>query len=282
MTETIDRTTRPAALTDEELTAWERDGYHVARGLLSPDEIAAVRDRFDALAEQGRPIPQHWAPAEGADAAGDILGRYPRVMQPHAFDPESRALLLDQRLHTILTGLMGQDIVACQTMYYFKPPGARGQAFHQDNYYLRVQPQTCVAAWIAVDRSHPTNGGLQVCPGTHRMEVECPELADSDLSFTTDFVQPPAGHDPIKLTLEPGDVLFFNGSVVHGSNPNSTDDEWRRSFICHYMPSSATHIAAGYQPYMLDFSGAEAHREDSVGGGPCGEEFSGHQRGSFH
>ena len=48
----------------------------------------------------------------------------------------------------------------------FKPPGARGQAFHQDNYYLLVQPYTCVAAWLAVDRSWPENGGLQVCPGT--------------------------------------------------------------------------------------------------------------------
>jgi phytanoyl-CoA hydroxylase len=268
------------ALRPTEVADWHRDGFYVARGLFGPDEIAAIKNRFDSLAQRAVPVPQHWEPSL---AAADVLGRYPRVMQPHAFDPATRDVLLDRRLHAILTDLMGDDIVACQTMYYFKPPGARGQAFHQDNYYLRVQPLSCVAAWIAVDPSHPLNGGLQVCPGTHTMEVECPELSDADTSFTTDFVPPPAGHEPVKLELEPGDVLFFNGSVVHGSNPNSTGDEWRRSLICHYMPSAATHISPGYQPYMLDFAGQPVSKEASVGGGPCGEEFSGRRVGrAFH
>jgi hypothetical protein len=32
-------------------------------------------------------------------------------------------------------------------MIYFKAAGARGQALHQDQYYLRVNPGTCCAAW---------------------------------------------------------------------------------------------------------------------------------------
>lgn len=261
------------------LDAWQRDGYHVARSLFSSTEVSAVRDRFDALAAAGAPIPGHWEPrASGTD----VLDRYPRVMHPHAFDPASRDLLIDPRLRAVLTTLLGEEPVACQTMYYFKPPGARGQAFHQDNYYLRVQPDTCVAAWIAIDRSHPTNGGLQVCPGTHTMEVACPETSDAEVSFTTDYVRPPEGHDPVRLVLEPGDVLFFNGSVVHGSNPNSTPDEWRRSFICHYMPARATHIWQGYHDHLVDFDGQPVTRETSIGGGPCGEEFRRDAVGSFH
>ena len=264
-TTAVDPAVDPAAL-----EAWHRDGFHVARGLLDAEEVRATRERFDRIAEAGRDIPGHW---RLDPAATDVLGRYPRVMQPHEFDPDSRALLLDDRLHAILTELQGEDVVACQTMYYFKPPGSRGQAFHQDNYYLRVEPLTCIAAWVAIDRSHADNGGLQVCPGTHVMEVECPEESDATESFTTDYVAPPAGHDPVKLQLEPGDVLFFNGSVVHGSNPNRTTDEWRRSFICHYLPVSATHIAQGYLPYMYDFDGNPVRREVAVGGGPCGTEY---------
>jgi len=262
---TIDST----VLTAAELEAWRRDGYHIADGVFTADEIDATRDRFDRLAAAGREVVGHWRP--DLDAA-DVLGRYPRVMQPHGFDPDSRAMLLDDRLHAILRELQGEDVIACQTMYYFKPPGARGQAFHQDNYYLRVEPLSCIAAWIAIDRSHAENGGLQVCPGTHVMEVECPEESDSEQSFTTDYVAPPPGHDPVKLQLEPGDVLFFNGSVVHGSNPNLTADEWRRSFICHYLPVGATHIASGYLPHMYDFDGNPVRRAEAVGGGPCGTE----------
>jgi phytanoyl-CoA hydroxylase len=270
--------TPAASLSPGDLAAWEENGFHVARGLFARSEVTPIADRFNALAERAVPIEGHWEP--DLDST-DILRRYPRVMQPHDFDPDSLQLLLDPRVRSVLQQLLGEDAVACQTMFYFKPPGARGQAFHQDNYYLLVQPATCVAAWLAVDRSHPGNGGLQVCPGTHRMDLACPDHADLSTSFVDDFVPPPAGHEPVGLELDPGDVLFFTGSVVHGSDPNSTTDEWRRSFISHYMPASATHIGRWYLPHLYDFDGRRISRDSTQWGGPCGEEDS-HSRAGFH
>ncbi|MBM7798989.1 hypothetical protein JOE57_001910 [Microlunatus panaciterrae] len=266
------------ALTEAELAGWERDGYHVVRGLFGPTEVRACAERFDALAAAAEPIPGHWQPSLDSS---DVLGRFPRVMHPHEFDPASMDLLLDPRVRAVLQQLMGEDVIGCQTMFYFKPPGARGQAFHQDNYYLLVQPTTCVAAWLAVDRSYPDNGGLQVCPGTQNMDLECPDHADLSQSFVDEFVAPPAGHEPVGLDLAPGDVLFFTGSVIHGSAPNSTDSDWRRSFISHYLPVSATHIGGWYLPHMYDFDGNPVTRESTAWGGPCGDEESGVQ-GTFH
>jgi phytanoyl-CoA hydroxylase len=270
--------TLSSPLTPEEMAAYHRDGFHVARAVFDAAEVAECRRFFDGVAERGEPIEGHWAPRS---EPGDPLARYPRVMHPHMFDPGSRARLLDPRIHAILRQLLDDEVIACQTMFYFKPPGARGQAFHQDNYYLRVKPYSCIAAWLAIDRSTPDNGGLQVCPGTHTMEIECPEPADTGESFTNDYVPPPAGHEPIGLELAPGDVLFFTGSVVHGSPPNRTRDEWRRSFICHYLPAAATHIGGWYTPYMLDFDGNPVTRESNAWGGPCGTEDSG-IAGTFH
>jgi ectoine hydroxylase-related dioxygenase (phytanoyl-CoA dioxygenase family) len=268
---------RALPLTDDEFQAWDRDGFHVARGLFSADEVGAIRGRFDRLAERREPIEGHWA---YDSEATDVLGRYPRVMHPHEIDPANRDVFLDRRVQRVLRQLMGEEVIGCQTMFYFKPPGARGQAFHQDNYYLLVQPYTCIAAWLAVDRSYPENGGLQVCPGTHRLDLECPDHADLSTSFVDDYVAPPEGHEPVGLDLAPGDMLFFTGSVIHGSGPNATEDEWRRSFISHYMPVSATHIGGWYLPHMMDFDGNPVTRETNAWGGPCGEEDS-HFRG-FH
>jgi phytanoyl-CoA hydroxylase len=273
----IDHPTRSLPLDQTEFEGWQRDGYHVARGLFSADEVAKIRGRFDVLGDNGEPIASHWEPDPDAT---DILGRYPRVMQPHEIDSANMDVFLDRRVQVVLRQLMGEDILGCQTMFYFKPPGARGQAFHQDNYYLLVQPYTCIAAWLAVDRSYPENGGLQVCPGTHTADLECPDHADLSESFTDDYVAPPVGHDPIGLDLQPGDMLFFTGSVIHGSGPNATSDQWRRSFISHYMPVSATHIGGWYLPHMYDFDGRPVTRDSTTWGGPCGEDDS-HSRG-FH
>ncbi len=252
----------------DQTSAWQRDGFHVARGLFGSDEVAAIKERFDGLAERGEPIPGHWE----LDPDGtDVLARYPRIMHPHDVDPASLDVLLDPRVRAVLAQLMGEDVIGCQTMFYFKPPGARGQAYHQDNYYLLVQPYTCVAAWLAIDPSFPGNGGLQVCPGTHRVELECPEQADTSQSFTNDLVTPPPGHGPVGLELDPGDVLFFTGSVIHGSGPNATADQWRRSFISHYLPVSATHIGGWYLPHMYGYDRRPVTRETTAWGGPCGD-----------
>jgi ectoine hydroxylase-related dioxygenase (phytanoyl-CoA dioxygenase family) len=264
---TTSRSATQPGLDAAALRRWDRDGYHVERGLFDATEVAAISERFDRIARLGRPIPDHWAPQADSD---DILARYPRVMHPHDFDPASKAVLLDPRVHRILVQLMNDEVLACQTMYYFKPPGARGQAFHQDNYYLLVQPYTCIAAWLAIDRSWPENGGLMVTPGTHRAELECPESADPTQSFTDDFVAPPT--EPIGLDLAPGDVLFFTGSVIHGSGPNRTTESWRRSFISHYLPAAATHIGGWYLPHMYDFDGRPVTRQTTAWGGPCGED----------
>ena len=254
----------------QDLARWRTDGCLVLRGLWDREEIAECTERFAEVTADGQPIPGHWDPDPDSD---DPLLCWPRIMHPHRFDELALRMLLDARIEAMLTALMGEEPIAAQSMFYFKPPGSKGQALHQDNYYLRVRPQTCIAAWTAVDRSVPENGGLYVCPGTHTMEVACPEVADPEESFTTHFVRPPAGITPVPVELAPGDVLFFGGSIVHGSRPNASDHEWRRSFICHYLPASARELSRHYRP-TLRFDGREYGFADASGGGPCGTAFA--------
>ncbi|MFW6058527.1 MAG: phytanoyl-CoA dioxygenase family protein [Phycisphaeraceae bacterium] len=268
---TTHTTAHAAGLSVDQFAAYQGDGYHIARGLLRPAEIAEIRDYFERIAEKGEPIAKHWEPDTSVEGAKDPLKRYPRIMQPHRFSELAKRYLLDARVGAVLTALLEEEPIACQSMYYFKPPGGRGQALHQDNFYLRVSPHTCIAAWVAIDPSFPANGGLHICPGTHRLEVACPEQADLSKSFSPHYVKPPEGHEPIPARLEPGDVLFFNGSVIHGSDPN-TSNQWRRSFICHYMPWRGREIAESYKP-LLRFTGETVERDTAEGGGPCGADI---------
>ena len=217
--------------------------------------------------------PGWWEPDFNADPAVEPLKRFPRMNMPHRWDDLSRQMLLHPAIGDVLRVLMNEEPVAAQSMWYYKPPGARGQAYHQDNYYLVVQPGTCFAAWIAIDPATPENGGLMMIPGTQNMSILCPEIADAKTSFTRELIKPPEGMDPVPTFLEPGDVMFFNGSIVHGSGPNQSASTWRRSFICHYLPTSSTHIPSYFKP-LLQFDGSEYKDvQNLTGGGPCGTEF---------
>ncbi|KQW07076.1 phytanoyl-CoA dioxygenase family protein [Streptomyces sp. Root369] len=251
---------------------FQEDGFMVVRGLFARDEIDRLCGAFTAL-HAGGPVPGHFEPSAPGEST-DPLRRYPRVMQPHEIDDLALRFLLDARLREVLETLLGEEVLAAQSMFYFKPPGARGQALHQDNFYLRVEPGTCVAAWVACDVIDRDNGGLEVVPGTHRMELFCPELADSDVSFAREYVAPPPGLAAVPVDMAPGDVLFFNGSLVHGSQPNRTADRFRRSFIGHYVGASTERIGHYYR--TLSMSGARVPLPESEGAGPCGTEFAPH------
>jgi hypothetical protein len=263
-----------AMITPEQLAFWNTEGYLIVKGLLTPREVTELRDWFDTFGAAGQKVDGYWQPDLSEAAATDPLKRYPRVMHPHRWDGSGTSMryMLHPKVREVLTALYADEPIATQSMFYYKPPGARGQALHQDNFYLQVKPGTCIAAWTAIDRAAPENGGLYVVPGTHDMEIVCPEAADNGESFTTHLVKAPKGKKAIPVTLDSGDTLFFNGCLVHGSPPNRSKTDWRRAFICHYMPASATHIAKFYRP-LYNFAGEEVEYAASTDGGPCGKEF---------
>jgi ectoine hydroxylase-related dioxygenase (phytanoyl-CoA dioxygenase family) len=266
----------PAIAADTDLAAsFAADGFAVARSLFGADDVARLNHAFGAQAARG-PVPGLFDgdPA----AAGDPLARLPRMMHPHRhpaleIGPLAMATMLDPRVGGILTALLGEPAIATQSMYYFKPPGARGQALHQDNFYLVVQPGTCVAAWLALDDADEENGGMVVVPGSHRHRVYCPQQADMSRSFSSHYVPAPEGMSEEPVRLRAGDVLFFNGSLIHGSYENRSADRFRRAFICHYMPSSATSISEWYRP-LFAFDGQEVQRAFTNAGGACGEAIT--------
>ena len=272
MTHDPNTATQLHRLTPEQMRTWDEQGFLIVPGLFSQSRVEAIRQGFDEMAQRGEAIPGHWQPDPDVDDANP-LKRYPRVMHPHRIDELSRQSMLDPGVRDVLRDLLADEPVACQSMFYFKPPHSPGQSLHQDNFYLAVQPGTCVAAWTAIDASDPDNGGMYLVPGSHRMDVICPDPDKFREGRTSNLVDPPKGMKAIPAEMQPGDTLFFNGSVIHGSGKNRSDTRWRRAFICHYMPASATHVSASYFP-ILDFEGNEISYEAATSGGPCGEAIA--------
>ncbi|MGV3618242.1 MAG: phytanoyl-CoA dioxygenase family protein [Fimbriimonas sp.] len=253
-------------VTNAHAEEFQANGYVLIRGLFPADEVQALTDHFMEIRKGTTPMDD-----AGLDRGdhNDPLKQFPRIIHPHRWDETSFRWMLDPRLRDAMTTILGAEPIAGQTMMYFKPPGARGQALHQDQKYLRVNPGTCVAAWLALDRCDDDNGCLQVVPGTQDLDLVCTTDADTSQSFTSDTTPLPPGYDPIPIHMEAGDVLFFNGSLVHGSGPNRSPDRFRRSLIGHYLTADAQQVTHFYTP-AYHFDGSPAEVEGTHGGGSCG------------
>lgn len=245
---------------------FQTEGYVIIPELFSADEVEIIKSHYMELNKQG-----HGFEGDNKSLLGDDdpLKAYPRMVHPHRFDKLTLDWLLDNRLREWTTALLGTEPYAAQTMFYFKPPMARGQALHQDQRPLAVRPGTCLAAWMAVDDCDEENGCIQLVPRTQDLPELCLVDADTTQSFSSKQVPIPPDTAPVPVIMKAGDVLFFNGQVIHGSYPNTSTDRFRRSLIAHYVVGEAEKVDKFYHP-VLTFDGDEVVLGDSDTGGPCG------------
>lgn len=259
------------AISQEHKDQFEKEGFLIIKGVFTKQEIAKIDQTFMEMSKEA--IPGCFEPImDQSSEDADPLKRYPRMMHPHRVNDLAMKYMLHPKVMNILSDLFNENALAAQSMFYFKPPLARGQALHQDNFYLKVEPGTCIAAWTAVDRADQENGTLLVVPKTNNDEIYCPELADSKESFTNHYVKVPKGLKAVPAIMDPGDVLFFNGNLIHGSYRNKTKDRFRKAFICHYAGESTTKIGNYYSPLFRE-DGSKVEPETNQDSGPCGNEF---------
>jgi phytanoyl-CoA hydroxylase len=245
---------------------FHENGYTVVPGLFSPEEVEFYKQHYMDMRANG----SYPGDFDGVDmTSDDPLKKYPRLIHMHRWDQVSLDWMLEPRLNAWMTALLGIEPYAVQTMLYFKPPGARGQALHQDQFYLRVQPGTCMAAWLALDRCDIENGCMQVVPGSQDLPILCSVKADTTQSFTDVTVPVPEGMRSEPIIMEAGDVMFFNGQLIHGSYPNTSTTRFRRALIGHYLVGEAEQVAIWYHP-VLRMDGSEIELGTSQHGGACG------------
>ncbi len=100
-------------------------------------------------------------------------------------------------------------------------PGARAQVLHREDdsftFFPKPRPNLIVASMWAISAFRSDNGATLLVPGSHRWPA--------DRTATDDEV--------VQAEMEPGSVLFWLGSTLHGAGPSRADD-WRYGVILTY------------------------------------------------
>ena len=241
-------------VTVDQYIAYQRDGYIVVRGLVSQDEVEELRQfamdiLYGRIQLPGVPPPPPHATEE------ELFGRFSRIHMLHRVHEVAERYMLHPRVLDVLEALIGPDVLALQTMLFLNPPGRGGQGWHQDAYYITTYPDTLIGAWIALDTADEETGCLRMIPGSNWEPIYPPveptyglihadgafedlepvenvSHQDDNVNTLTRVVRKyPA---PIPIIAEPGDVVFFQGHILHRSTPNRSKTRFRRSFVCHY------------------------------------------------
>jgi phytanoyl-CoA hydroxylase len=260
-------------ITDEQKLQYRERGYCIVPGLFSEDEIQDIENFFEDFKLRGEKVYDGNAFDEVDPTKGQL-----RAMHPHRYDSRAAGWMLHPNVGAVLEELLGKPALGVQTMYYFKPPGGKGQGMHQDNIYLATKPATCIAAWTAIDTADLDNGCLWVVPGSHRDNIICPDRTankkDTWLNYGDSHIfKFPRDQKPEPVIVKRGETMFFGGNLIHGSGPNRTKDRFRRTFIGHYIDEASEEVSKFYFPVLNMQGEVVSHVAATTDGGPCGAEF---------
>jgi phytanoyl-CoA hydroxylase len=230
MTERVARTSWP--LDDVHVRRFVDDGCIVVRGLVAADEVALLHEDAARFASGEYPV-------SNLPADGDILA----VHFPHWVSEPVRDMVRHARVVDVVSKIAGAHLAhwdgrakCMQSMLFFKPPGLQGQAWHQDERFIPTRDRSLVGAWIALDDATIDNGCLWVLPGSHRNGVLYPSRphGDPDEYDPTDESYHFDDTDAVPVEVHTGDVVFFNGYLLHKSLKNRSATT-RRALVNHYM-----------------------------------------------
>jgi phytanoyl-CoA hydroxylase len=214
----------------EELNAFRRDGFYVARAL-APNELCAriLETSRRHLAERIGPI-EYEADLQypGAPQARDVPGGQTarRLLQAVARDPVYREWATCAPLAVRLRQLLGPRPALAQAHHNCvmtkQPRYSSVTGWHQDIRYWSFERPELVSVWLALGPERPENGCLSFIPGTHEMEF-ARERLDAALFLRPELPENRALIER-RLTplLEPGDVVFFHCRTFHAAADNRT------------------------------------------------------------
>lgn len=214
---------KPVLLSDQQRTAFERDGFLIVPDALPPDMVARLTKVVDRLYEEG-------ARQEGLSKTNAWNLRNCIVHDPLFLElldwPATFPLvvdLLNWNLHLITSHL----IVRAPS-----PPEAdtkwKAEGWHRDGGTSSTEMEEPhprlfikIAYWLT-DLSEPGRGNIRFVPGSHRLTGR-PAQAEAA----------PDPYGAIEVCVKPGDAVLFEQRTYHAVGPN-TSSLTRKSLFFGY------------------------------------------------
>ena len=238
-------------LSNEQIKEFGDKGFIVMKGFFDRATMDNISSHLDELRDK--------EPAEGEEAkyyekspitGENILVRVENFLGDHS--PEFSELLLPPKATECLSELLGEEPVLFKEKANYKMPGCRADKLHQDQ----------AAGWNAYGDFYITMG-IVVDP--NRKENAALSFMNSgnyEKKLMSDEWQPLSEDDPpyapedeyVLLEADPGDVIFFDSFVPHGSPPNTGDKSRRNIFLTFNRKSGGDKRAQYYKDKWSNYA----------------------------
>lgn len=237
---------QPQFLSTEQLQDFDRDGYLLLRNRFKSKDIEQIVSWVNEVQSYPEIPGKYMMYFEKSllDGGKRILQRMENVYEYHQ---GFKDLFDSDPVKGVISDLFQEPAILFKDKINFKLPGGGGFDWHQDQQAgWWVYAKIFITALICIDRVTPDNGPLEISAGHHKRGLIGKEWE-------------PLNDDNMKemrfesMMLNPGDMVFFDSFVPHGSGPNMTDQSRRVLYITYNKLSEGDHRKQYYSDKRKSF-----------------------------
>lgn len=211
------------ALTEAQVEAFKRNGYHFPVRVITQAEAAGYRQKIAAF-----------------EAVHDLVMKTPYRNKPHLVFGWANELIHNPRILDAVEDLLGPDLLVWGSGFFIKEPHDPAYvSWHQDSTYWGLSHPDIVTAWVALSVSDRLNGAMRVMPGSH-LKDQLPHkdtfARDNLLTRGQEVAVEVDEKQAVDMILSPGEMSLHHVRLVHGSEPNRADFR-RIGFAIRYVPT---------------------------------------------
>jgi non-heme Fe2+,alpha-ketoglutarate-dependent halogenase len=174
--------------------------------------------------------------------------------KPHLLFTWLNDLIRHPRILDAVEDVIGPDILCWGTSFFIKERRNPGYvSWHQDSTYWGLEPPDIITAWVAFTDSNAANGAMRVIPASHKLD-QAPHrdtfAAENLLSRGQEIMVDVDEREAAVLELAAGEMSLHHVRLIHGSDPNPSDDR-RIGFAIRYIPTYVRQVAGSHDSATL-------------------------------
>jgi len=214
----------PKLLSPEEFEAYHRDGFYFPVPVLSPNEVVHYRNCLEGHeARTGQPL----------------QGNYRH--KSHLLFTWVDEIVHHPKIVDAAEDVLGPDLLCWSVSFFIKEANSPGfVSWHQDAFYWGLSKDDVMTAWVALSPANLESGCMKFIPGSHlRDHLKHVDTFNRDnlLSRGQEIEVEVDAANAAFCILNPGEMSLHHVKLVHGSEPNRSNDR-RIGLAIRYIPTS--------------------------------------------
>jgi len=218
----------PKVLTKEQIEQYHDEGFIAPVRVISENEALSIKNQLEQVE---------------ADFPGEINAQSRNNL--HLSFAFLDALAHNTIIVDAMEDLIGPDIALWASVMFIKEPSSKQYvSWHQDATYMGLDSIDFPTPWIALSPSNRDTGCMTMISGSHHSEIQIHKdtFAENNILTRGQVIPEVDKSKAIDLILEPGEMSIHHGAIIHGSQPNNSDQRRIGFSLQSYVPPSIKQV----------------------------------------